>query len=816
MEQRQRILFIDAYDSFSNNLISLLETELDVSVEKISIHTPFDARWLASFSAVMIGPGPGNPYEENDIGCVRDIWRLTEDSILPVLGICLGFQSLVVSFGGQVRQLPIPRHGIVTPVTTCGSSIFHGLAQVDVVQYHSLHGIIDNDDTRSTEDLWSSSPASRDLVPLAWDVGHEFSASSHHPEDERPEVDRLNPPKILMGVAHASKPFYGVQFHPESICSSPEAHRIIVNWWNLAQEWNNKHDRLAKCRFDYLDHGAPRITHGLGLRRPADITPRPIRPLSYYSERLTLGSKTIPTICGLLKLHQDSDTESVILDSEMKRTADLSKYSIIGLVLEDTLKTSYKVGSDEVVLQYNNTVVRESLLPHRGRIFDYLKTFMAGYQILPADRGTPFSGGLMGFISYEACLETIEVTAPPLEGRPDVMFAFIERSVIINHDDGYLLVQSIRSDDEEWVQKTTALLATSIDDQQGIQANGIHANGIHANGVHVNGHGSNGAAVSCTKAKESVKPPLPSIHPPEEAQYCQKIRECQNQIRQGNTYELCFTDQTRILCQGRKKPAWDRYQRLRQLNPATFGAYIRLGPLTLLSSSPERFMSWSAPDSSHTSICQFRPIKGTVKKVVTHPDGSKEHVDLKTATGILSTPKERAENLMIVDLIRHDLAGVVGSGNVHVRSLMQVEEYEHVYQLVTVIEGVLVQHDLPKEAKGVENHASGIDVLAASLPPGSMTGAPKKRSCELLRAIEGPESPRSVYSGVLGYMDVCGGGDFSVIIRTAYRWDDQVNEEDEVWSIGAGGAITDMSTEEGEWEEMYAKLDCALGLFKEA
>lgn len=126
---------------------------------------------------------------------------------------------------------------------------------------------------------------------------------------------------------------------------------------------------------------------------------------------------------------------------------------------------------------------------------------------------------------------------------------------------------------------------------------------------------------------------------------------------------------------------------------------------------------------------------------------------------------------------------------------MQVEEYETVFQLVSVIEGDL-KSDVP-----------GTNVLAASLPPGSMTGAPKKRSCEILRAVEG-HVPRSIYSGVLGYFDVGGGGDFSVVIRTAYKWDDV-----EAWRIGAGGAITSMSKLEDEWDEMIAKRDSLLPSF---
>jgi para-aminobenzoate synthetase len=123
---------------------------------------------------------------------------------------------------------------------------------------------------------------------------------------------------------------------------------------------------------------------------------------------------------------------------------------------------------------------------------------------------------------------------------------------------------------------------------------------------------------------------------------------------------------------------------------------------------------------------------------------------------------------------------------------MSVEEYESVFQLVSVIEGDL--------------EGSGIPVLAASLPPGSMTGAPKKRSCELLQELEAGKV-RGLYSGVFGYLDVGGGGDFSVVIRSAFKW------YDEDWRIGAGGAVTALSDAEAEWHEMLAKRENLLRAF---
>lgn len=139
---------------------------------------------------------------------------------------------------------------------------------------------------------------------------------------------------------------------------------------------------------------------------------------------------------------------------------------------------------------------------------------------------------------------------------------------------------------------------------------------------------------------------------------------------------------------------------------------------------------------------------------------------------------------------------------------MVVEEYATVYQLVSVIEG---QCTPSNAASGTASTgARGLDVLRASLPPGSMTGAPKKRSCEILRDLE-PRN-RGIYSGVLGYLDVGGGGDLSVVIRTAVS----VDTASDTYQIGAGGAVTIQSTDEGEFMEMDAKLSSVLTAFTSA
>ena len=174
---------------------------------------------------------------------------------------------------------------------------------------------------------------------------------------------------------------------------------------------------------------------------------------------------------------------------------------------------------------------------------------------------------------------------------------------------------------------------------------------------------------------------------------------------------------------------------------------------------------------------------------------------------------------MIADLIRHDLYSALGHhATVTVPKLCEVVEHETVYQLVSHIEAIPpIPKDLPTDERRKQIIHYGFRALSRSLPPGSMTGAPKKRSCEILSRLENRE--RGIYSGVIGYMDIGGGGAWSVAIRTAFSSasEDQVDKQGvktATWHVGAGGAITVLSDEEAEWEEMRSKMDSVLRAFK--
>lgn len=254
-----------------------------------------------------------------------------------------------------------------------------------------------------------------------------------------------------------------------------------------------------------------------------------------------------------------------------------------------------------------------------------------------------------------------------------------------------------------------------------------------------------------------------------EAEYLEKITRAQRHIEQGDVYQLCLT--TRLHGEFSGDPL-SYFLRLRRLHPAPYAGFIRTAKQTFVSISPELFLE------VHGQRVLSSPIKGTRKR------GEDQQQDLELMNQLGVDPKERAENLMIVDLIRNDLSRVCLPESVNVESLLAVRSFSTVHQLVSDVSGQL------------QPGQTGMDALQALFPGGSMTGAPKIRAMEIIHELE--KSPRNGYSGAMGWIAPSGDCELAMVIRTAVFEGHRV-------SIGVGGGITADSKPQNEHDEIRLK-----------
>ncbi|MET0811506.1 MAG: aminodeoxychorismate synthase component I [Microbacterium sp.] len=252
-------------------------------------------------------------------------------------------------------------------------------------------------------------------------------------------------------------------------------------------------------------------------------------------------------------------------------------------------------------------------------------------------------------------------------------------------------------------------------------------------------------------------------------EYAALIERCRDAIREGDAYQLCLTTRFRVEAEVDEVSA---YRRLRTATPAHHGGIVRAAGVALASASPERFLEVG------DGIVRTRPIKGT------RPRGRDAEEDLALARELRESEKERAENVMIVDLMRNDLSRVCAPGSVGVDGLLQVESYPAVHQLVSTVSGRLV-----------EGTTVG-DLLDATFPAGSMTGAPKLSAMTILHDLE--DGPRGVFAGCFGWIGDDGALDLAMVIRSIVVHPGGAY-------VGAGGGITWRSDAAAEVQEVGVK-----------
>ncbi|MGO2532742.1 MULTISPECIES: chorismate-binding protein [Micrococcaceae] len=371
--------------------------------------------------------------------------------------------------------------------------------------------------------------------------------------------------------------------------------------------------------------------------------------------------------------------------------------------------------------------------------------------------------GWLGWLGYELGRESgaVPSTSSP---TPDAALLHPGRAIVLDHERAEAWLLALEAPDaRDWLDSTVEALQQPL--SPGVPPD---------SGAPLQGAPPPGFAAADTREE-----------------YLAKILAAQDQITAGNSYEICLTTALAATAEPGSFDPWQLYLNLRETSPAPFAHYIRWGGIVVASSSPERFLSVDA-----AGLLRAEPIKGT------RPRSEDPVKDSMLALDLATAPKDRAENIMIVDLLRNDLSRCADPSSLRVPRLCAVESYATVHQLVSTIEARL----LPD--------ASRAEAVAAAFPPGSMTGAPKISTMAILDRLE-EGRPRGVYSGAVGYFSHSAAADLAVVIRTLVARRDPLAScgagggpaPDGPWqlSLGLGGAITADSDPAAEWEEVKTK-----------
>jgi para-aminobenzoate synthetase len=680
-----KTLLIDNHDSFTYNLFQLLG---EVNGEEPLVVRNDEATWAElkglAFDNVVISPGPGRPEREADFGVCAEAIRERE---LPLLGVCLGHQGLATAYGGTVRHAPEPMHGRLSTVVHDGSPLFAGIPrEFEAVRYHSL----------CVADLPS------ELRPIAWSTDG-----------------------VLMALKHHSHPQWGVQFHPEAVCTE-YGRRLIENFRDLSVR-SASGVRRGGRRGHPLPNARPEAAlECSGGGAPGASLPRIV------VERI---DAEIDSELAFIALYGESENAFWLDSSD---SVDRGRFSFIGDAsgpLGATVTYDVELGEVRVERKGCGELFRES-------IFEFLKREIS--RLRQADEELPFDFdcGFVGYFGYELKAECGGEAAHE-SPHPDAAFVFADRVVAFDHEEGcaYLLCLAEPGDEElaeRWIEATRGSLLSLPEAEE-------------------------------PDAEADWEAPDFELARDRE-HYLADVEECKRLLREGESYEVCLTNQARAEAGDDPLAV---YRRLRRLNPAPHAALLRFGELAVLSSSPERFLR-----VGRDRRVEARPVKGTIQR------GSTPDEDALLAEHLRLDEKSRAENMMIADLLRNDLGRVCEVGTVEAPALMEVETYATVHQLVSTVRGRL-RGDL-----------GAADCIRACFPPGSMTGAPKERTMEIIDELEG--EARGVYSGAIGYLGLGGGCDLGVAIRTIVLDGDSAG-------VGAGGAVVMQSDPEDEYREMLLK-----------
>jgi para-aminobenzoate synthetase len=540
---------------------------------------------------------------------------------------------------------------------------------------------------------------------------------------------------VLMAVRHLHRPLWGVQFHPESI-RTEHGHRLLANFADLTRRWRATGG-----------HRRPAATPEPALTRAVQVPPPGGRRLHLLHRQLPGGVEAEVVFNAL---YRESD-RAFWLDSSMVQARN-GRFSFMG----DGAGPLARVATADVSSrQVRIESVTGTEVAGSG-FLDWIDADIRANRIEVPDLPFDFALGWVGYLGYELKAECGGDLAHRSE-YPDAAMLFADRAIAFDHLDNTIHLLALAEADDHapatgWLAGTAQRLAA--------------------------------LAAEPPDADLDLDPGLefsPLTLRRGRSAYLDLIAACQREIQAGETYEVCLTN---MLTAHGKLDVASSYRLLRRHHPAPFAAQLRFGALSVLSCSPERFLRVSGDGT-----IESRPIKGT------RPRSGAPATDGRLRADLEVSAKDRAENLMIVDLVRNDLGSCAEVGSVRADQLFEVESYATVHQLVSTVRARL------------RAGRSAVDCVRAAFPGGSMTGAPKIRTMRIIDRLEA--GPRGVYSGAVGYFSLSGAADFSIVIRTVVVATGRVE-------YGVGGAIIALSDADAEFEETAVKAAPILELLGES
>ena len=415
--------------------------------------------------------------------------------------------------------------------------------------------------------------------------------------------------------------------------------------------------------------------------------------------------------------------DSGIQDDLDENISDKSRYDII------VSHPFIKIIADESTVSIEENNLKKIT---KENPFNVLEGILANFNI--EETSLPFTGGALGYFSYELSQSSIKNNKDHV-GMPLMMIGIYDWALIVDHQEKTACIAShlINKDTKDYLTTLTKKLKSVKPNNQLFKIN------------------SNIKSLLNFEAYDLM------------------VNKILSFIKEGDVYQINISNKYIVSCEGN---SWTGYKKLREINRAPFMAYFHFDDFDILCGSPERFIQ------SHSKRVETRPIKGTEPRDI-NPIKDKEN-----AEKLLASEKDRAENLMIVDLLRNDLSKNCIPGSVNVKALCELKSYSNVHHLESIIEGVL------------KPHSTLTKLLKDCFPGGSITGTPKKRSMEIISDLE--PHRRDIYCGSIGYIGFNHNMDTNIAIRTLVRKDNNIH-------FYSGGGIVAQSNSKNEFDEISFK-----------